>query len=269
MSTDNRARTRLSPGWRTPETSGGAWPSADSGSGSAARRRPSGPARRSDTWSTSSRRPVHRMSSPSCGWPARSARPPGSCWAEGWTYRLVVRRLRRTPVLEELPAWECWSRLASGGIGRVAVSTEEGPVVLPVKLPGPRWHGDLPYRRGRHDGRGHRRPGRLRGDHIDEALRTGSSVLVKGAATVLDEPEAIEHLTRRGSPDPWAGGAPTCGYGSSPPPSPAAGSASPTPRPRPRARDRSRAEASATARRLPNVAAVRHRSLSGRGVADS
>ncbi|MEU9045695.1 MULTISPECIES: pyridoxamine 5'-phosphate oxidase family protein [unclassified Kitasatospora] len=111
------------------------------------------------------------------------------------------------PVLEELPAWECWARLAPGGIGRVALATEEGPVVLPVNFRV--LDGTVVYRTAAGS-----TPAAAVGDwvafevdHIDEAQRSGWSVLVKGTAALLDDPDAVEHLTRRGSPDPWAGGA--------------------------------------------------------------
>lgn len=110
------------------------------------------------------------------------------------------------PVLEELPAWECWARLVPGGIGRMAVSSEEGPVVLPVSFRV--LDGTVIYRTTAGSAPAAAVGGRvvLEVDHIDEVLRTGWSVLVKGAAALLDDSEAIEHLTRRGSPDPWAGG---------------------------------------------------------------
>ncbi|MFD0274209.1 pyridoxamine 5'-phosphate oxidase family protein [Kitasatospora sp. NPDC127111] len=114
--------------------------------------------------------------------------------------------MTNTPTVS-VKAEQAQSRLAPGGIGRVAVSTEEGPVVLPANFRV--LDGTVIYRTAAEGTLAAASGGRVafEADHIDEALRTGWSVLVKGIATVLDEPEAIEHLTRRGSPDPWAGGA--------------------------------------------------------------
>ncbi|MGW7446595.1 helix-turn-helix domain-containing protein [Kitasatospora sp. NPDC054795] len=110
------------------------------------------------------------------------------------------------PVLDELPAWECWARLGSGGIGRLAVSTEEGPVVLPVNFRV--LDATVVYRTAAESTPAAGVGGQVafEVDHIDEALRSGWSVLVKGTATLLDDPEVIEHLSRRGRPAPWAGG---------------------------------------------------------------
>lgn len=110
------------------------------------------------------------------------------------------------PTLEELPEEECWARLAPGGIGRVALSTDSGPVVLPVNY---RIHdGTVVYRTGTGStpasAVGHRVAFEV--DHIDEALRGGWSVLVSGLAVRVDDQVAVEQLMHQGDPDPWAGG---------------------------------------------------------------
>ncbi|MFJ9949746.1 pyridoxamine 5'-phosphate oxidase family protein [Kitasatospora sp. NPDC091207] len=97
-------------------------------------------------------------------------------------------------------------RLAPGGVGRVALTTPEGPIVLPVNYRV--LDGTLLFRTAARSvlatAPGSRAAFEV--DRIDEALRTGWSVLVVGEAAAFDEPEAIEHLVRLGSPDPWAGG---------------------------------------------------------------
>ncbi|MFI6848997.1 pyridoxamine 5'-phosphate oxidase family protein [Kitasatospora sp. NBC_00085] len=110
------------------------------------------------------------------------------------------------PVLTELSAPECWGRLAPGGVGRVALSTPEGPVVLPVNYRV--LDGTLLFRTAAGSILATTPGSRiaLEVDRIDEASRTGWSVLAVGEATAFDEPEAVEHLVRRGNPDPWAGG---------------------------------------------------------------
>ncbi|WP_063736308.1 helix-turn-helix domain-containing protein [Kitasatospora aureofaciens] len=110
------------------------------------------------------------------------------------------------PVLEELPEEECWAKLAPGGIGRVAMSTDSGPIVLPVNY---RVHdGTVVYRTGAGSipasAAGNRVAFEV--DHIDEALRGGWSVLVSGTAVRVDDQVAVEQLMRQGDPDPWAGG---------------------------------------------------------------
>lgn len=110
------------------------------------------------------------------------------------------------PLLEELPEEECWARLAPGGIGRVALSTDLGPVVLPVNY---RIHdGTVVYRTSTGSTPASAAGNRVafEVDHIDEALHGGWSVLVSGVAVRVDDPEAIEQLMREGDPDPWAGG---------------------------------------------------------------
>ncbi|MFJ9773612.1 helix-turn-helix domain-containing protein [Kitasatospora sp. NPDC101157] len=110
------------------------------------------------------------------------------------------------PALEELPEEECWSRLTPGGIGRVALSTDTGPVILPVNY---RIHdGAVVYRTGvgsiPASAAGHRVAFEV--DHIDEAQRSGWSVMVSGLAVRVDDQAAVEQLMRQGDPDPWAGG---------------------------------------------------------------
>ncbi|MGE7434272.1 helix-turn-helix domain-containing protein [Kitasatospora sp. NPDC001175] len=115
-------------------------------------------------------------------------------------------RASTRPVLTELGAAECWARLAPGGVGRVALSTSEGPVVLPVNYLV--LDGILVFRTTA--------TGLLASavgtnvafevDRLDEALSTGWSVLATGTTAILEDQETIEHLTHRGFPTPWAGG---------------------------------------------------------------
>nr|WP_257018893.1 pyridoxamine 5'-phosphate oxidase family protein [Streptomyces sp. TLI_235] len=109
------------------------------------------------------------------------------------------------PVMEELSAPVCWSKLAPGGIGRVVLSTREGPVALPVNFRV--LDGTVVYRTAEGSTACADRGALVafEVDRIDEAVRSGWSVLVRGTAARLDEPEAVEHLKHRGNPDPWAG----------------------------------------------------------------
>ncbi|WP_329560497.1 pyridoxamine 5'-phosphate oxidase family protein [Kitasatospora sp. NBC_01266] len=110
------------------------------------------------------------------------------------------------PVLDVLAHSDCWERLATGGVGRVALSTATGPVVLPVNY----WvlDGTLIFRTAAEGplaaAVGERVAFEV--DRIDEVLRTGWSVLTIGTAERIDDRPALAHLKQRDTPSPWAGG---------------------------------------------------------------
>ncbi|MCC9306179.1 pyridoxamine 5'-phosphate oxidase family protein [Kitasatospora sp. RB6PN24] len=110
------------------------------------------------------------------------------------------------PVLEELARAECWERLATDGVGRVALGTAAGPVVLPVNY----WvlDGTLIFRTAAEGplaaAVGQRVAFEV--DRIDEVQRTGWSVLATGTAERIDDRPALAHLKQRDKPSPWAGG---------------------------------------------------------------
>ncbi|MEV8099896.1 pyridoxamine 5'-phosphate oxidase family protein [Kitasatospora sp. NPDC085879] len=109
------------------------------------------------------------------------------------------------PLVEQLAPAECWAKLASGGIGRVVLSTADGPVALPVNFRV--LDGSVVYRtaEGSSVCPEAGAPLAFEADRVDEALSSGWSVLVKGTAVRLDEPAVVEHLVHRGRPDPWVG----------------------------------------------------------------
>ncbi|MEU2631391.1 pyridoxamine 5'-phosphate oxidase family protein [Kitasatospora sp. NPDC007106] len=110
------------------------------------------------------------------------------------------------PVVEELAPAACWAKLAPGGVGRVVLSTGDGPVALPVNFRV--MDGTVVYRTAEGSSVCPEVGARLafEADRIDDALSSGWSVLVRGTAVRLDEPEVVEHLEHRGRPDPWVGG---------------------------------------------------------------
>ncbi|MEU1376079.1 pyridoxamine 5'-phosphate oxidase family protein [Streptomyces triculaminicus] len=114
--------------------------------------------------------------------------------------------LARGPVLEELPSAECREKLASGGVGRVVFSTPNGLEALPVNF---RLTGDAIVFRTAADGA---LAGAVGGDvafetdRIDEARSEGWSILVRGVAELVTEPEERRHLRETTGPHPWAGG---------------------------------------------------------------
>jgi len=111
------------------------------------------------------------------------------------------------PVLETLTAEECFDLLSSGGVGRVAFNTTNGPIVLPVNYamagrtvifrtaPDTLLAGYLDCRAG------------FEVDGLDEALSQGWSVLVTGRAVRVTSEAEVSHLERFVSVRPWAGGA--------------------------------------------------------------
>jgi nitroimidazol reductase NimA-like FMN-containing flavoprotein (pyridoxamine 5'-phosphate oxidase superfamily) len=105
---------------------------------------------------------------------------------------------------------ECRQRLhaVSGGVGRLAVATPDGPMVWPVNFA---FDGDAVFFRTS----AHGELGRLEWgvdvafeiDHIDERTREGWSVVVRGQAHIIDDPEEEDRLRSIGrEPKPWADG---------------------------------------------------------------
>ncbi|MGX8904185.1 helix-turn-helix domain-containing protein [Streptomyces netropsis] len=114
--------------------------------------------------------------------------------------------LARRPALEVLPPAECREKLAHGGVGRVVFSAPEGPEAVPVNF---RLVGDaIVFRTAA--------GGVLAGavgsdvafevDRIDEARSEGWSILVRGVAEPVSEPEERQHLSETADPHSWAGG---------------------------------------------------------------
>jgi transcriptional regulator with XRE-family HTH domain len=122
---------------------------------------------------------------------------------------------RRPPGASGLPApsalhvlaeEECWDLIARGGIGRVVLDTERGPVALPVTF------GVLDGRILFHTSaagdiaRAFPSEGAsFEVDRIDEALGEGWSVLLTGAATVVTDRALLARAAAL-EVEPWAGG---------------------------------------------------------------
>ncbi|MBN0043709.1 pyridoxamine 5'-phosphate oxidase family protein [Streptomyces actuosus] len=115
-------------------------------------------------------------------------------------------RALRGASFTELDAEECRALLAEHGVGRLALLTVEGIVVVPVNYSVV--DGAVVYRT---DPRA--TPARAAGrrvafevDRIDDAFSTGWSVLVRGPAQAVTDPAAVRRLADRASGEPWAGG---------------------------------------------------------------
>ncbi|MFC6064148.1 pyridoxamine 5'-phosphate oxidase family protein [Streptomyces ochraceiscleroticus] len=114
-------------------------------------------------------------------------------------------RAARHPRLRELEPEECLRLLSSHGVGRLALSTLEGPQIIPVNYA--LVDDTVVYRTA---------PGTVTAgavgnlaafqvDHIDEAMSRGWSVLVVGPARHVTGPAADE-LAARAPSLPWVGG---------------------------------------------------------------
>ncbi|MFC8434953.1 helix-turn-helix domain-containing protein [Streptomyces sp. NPDC057253] len=115
-------------------------------------------------------------------------------------------RASRTAESVELGTDECWERLSTHGVGRLGMITGEGVTILPVNYSVV--DGVIAFRTA---------PGSLpatvlgeqvafEADHLDDVLRHGWSVLVRGRARGVTRPDEVRRLTERAYSEPWAGG---------------------------------------------------------------
>ena len=108
------------------------------------------------------------------------------------------------PVLESLTVEQCREHLQAGGVGRIVLSTGSGPVAFPVNFV----FTDGAVVRRTSQAMTAKVSGVLafEVDHIDETMSEGWSVLVRGHARLLEDPDeraVAAHL----DVEPWAGGA--------------------------------------------------------------
>ncbi|UXY31744.1 pyridoxamine 5'-phosphate oxidase family protein [Streptomyces sp. HUAS TT20] len=110
------------------------------------------------------------------------------------------------PQLLQLSPDECRARLSTHGIGRIAVTTPEGPAVVPVNYV---VVDDLIAFRTAPDSVPAAAVGKevaFEVDHVDDALSQGWSVLAVGPAQVVTEPDTVRRLSESAHTDTWAGG---------------------------------------------------------------
>ncbi|WP_326601788.1 pyridoxamine 5'-phosphate oxidase family protein [Streptomyces sp. NBC_01800] len=108
--------------------------------------------------------------------------------------------------LIELSADECRELLSTHGVGRIAVSTTEGPSVVPVNyvvvgslLAFRTAAGATPAAAAGH-------MVAFEVDHIDDALSQGWSVLATGTASTVTDPNVVQNLNEVAYTDPWPDG---------------------------------------------------------------
>ena len=109
------------------------------------------------------------------------------------------------PVFEAIGDKECDRLLAAGGVGRVVLVEERGPVAFPVNFS--LLDGDILFRTAA-DSPVAAADGQEVGfevDRIDDALHEGWSVLVTGRARRLVDPDEVARA-RALEVEPWAGG---------------------------------------------------------------
>jgi nitroimidazol reductase NimA-like FMN-containing flavoprotein (pyridoxamine 5'-phosphate oxidase superfamily) len=113
--------------------------------------------------------------------------------------------------IREIPVEECLQLLAASTIGRVAWCTPNGPQIIPVNI---RVHeGTVVFRTAAYSALAqavHGATVAVEVDEINDATRSGWSVVAVGAAEAVSEPSELSGMWsgvwQRGGPDPWAPG---------------------------------------------------------------
>lgn len=111
-----------------------------------------------------------------------------------------------SPRLTELDGGACRELLSDHGIGRLAVTTDEGPAVVPVNYAVV--DGAVVFRTapGATPALAVGRRVAFEVDRFDEALSEGWSVLVVGTASSVTDPEDLRGMPDPARTAPWAGG---------------------------------------------------------------
>ena len=109
--------------------------------------------------------------------------------------------------LQEIDRQTCEALLRLKSVGRVGVCTPDGPHVLPVNYSvtdGAVVIRTSPYSilgtYGRHQ------MVALEVDHVDDETREGWSVLVRGRASMIADPDKIDRIRDEADPTPWVDG---------------------------------------------------------------
>ncbi|MEV7405769.1 pyridoxamine 5'-phosphate oxidase family protein [Streptomyces sp. NPDC091267] len=110
------------------------------------------------------------------------------------------------PQFTELGAEECRRLLGTHGIGRVGISTPEGPLILPVNYTV--LDSAIAFRTAPNAPPAAAAGNRIafEVDRMDDALSQGWSVLLVGAAEVVTDTVQVSLLNKKAHSLPWAGG---------------------------------------------------------------
>ncbi len=110
------------------------------------------------------------------------------------------------PVMDEMTTAECWARLGTHGVGRIALPERGLVEVLPVNYTVV--DRTIVYRTTSARAGATVEHGQVsfEVDRVDEALRQGWSVLVAGPAVRVTDDAEVGLLERRAVSKPWAGG---------------------------------------------------------------
>lgn len=115
-------------------------------------------------------------------------------------------RAVREPRMTEMASGECRALLGSHGVGRLAVLTVTGPVIVPVNYSV--IDGSVVFRtsRGATPSLAAGQEVALEVDRIDDAFSQGWSVLVRGHARAVTDPHDMRWFAELAYSTPWAGG---------------------------------------------------------------
>ncbi|MFJ9025659.1 helix-turn-helix domain-containing protein [Streptomyces sp. NPDC102259] len=115
-------------------------------------------------------------------------------------------RAGHSPEFTELSRTECGDLLSTHGVGRLAVSTAQGPVIVPVNYSVV--DGTIVFRTasGATPALGVGSEVAFEIDRIDDAFSQGWSVLVRGHARRVTDVDEARRLARQAYSTPWAGG---------------------------------------------------------------
>ena len=112
-------------------------------------------------------------------------------------------------VPRELSREECLSRLPSEGVGRLAIAGSDGAHIFPVNYV---VHRDsIVFRTAAYSELG-QHPWASSAvvafeiDHLDDASRSGWSVVVRGQPQRIEDEAELETIAWTNDPSPWAGG---------------------------------------------------------------
>jgi nitroimidazol reductase NimA-like FMN-containing flavoprotein (pyridoxamine 5'-phosphate oxidase superfamily)/DNA-binding XRE family transcriptional regulator len=117
-----------------------------------------------------------------------------------------IGKAARHPELIEMSAEESRQRLSTHGVGRLAATTPDGPLVVPLNYSV--LDGEITFRTAADTAAAHAvgTDVAFEVDHIDEALSAGWSVLVRGRARAVTDPDTVRRLEELAYSGPWAGG---------------------------------------------------------------